>query len=200
LLAADKRIGNSIRLDVWQVLLLTGANASGKSTFLRSIAFAILMSRMGLPVRASHCELQAQRLATVMRIQDALWQGMSRFQAEVKQLKAVLDRSQSLGNPVVLILDEILAGTNSEERRRGSLAFIRHLSDYQGLILITTHDLALAEIAITEPQRICCYHFADRAEIAAESADVLFDYKLRPGVLQSTNALQVMQAAGLPIE
>ncbi len=200
LLAVEKRVGNTIALQRGQVLLLTGANASGKSTFLRSIAFAVLMARMGLPVCARRCSLQQQRLATVMRIHDALWQGMSRFQAEVKQLKLVLDRSASAGNPVVLILDEILAGTNSEERRIGSLAFMRHLRDYQGLILITTHDLALADIATEEPERICCYHFADRAQLDAEQADVLFDYKLRSGVLQSTNALQVMQAAGLPIE
>ncbi len=199
LIQAETRIGNDIELRAGQVLLLTGANASGKSTFLRSIALAVLMARVGLPVCAKQCSMRAQRLATVMRIQDALWQGRSRFQAEVHQLRQVLDRSQSAGDPVMLILDEILAGTNSEERHQGSMAIIKHLSDYQGLILITTHDLSLAAIADEDPQRICLHHFADRAALDQEQSDVLFDYKLRPGVLESTNALQVMRAAGLPV-
>lgn len=200
LMPAASRVGNEINLRAGAVLLLTGANASGKSTFLRSIALAVLMSRLGLPLCADSCTLRPQRLATVMRIHDALWQGLSRFQAEVKQLKQVMERAHSPGEPVMLILDEILGGTNSEERRIGTLAFMKHFQDYRGLLLITTHDLSLTEIAATDPERIQCYHFADRAVLDEKDADVRFDYKLRPGVLQSTNALQVMQAAGLPIE
>lgn len=199
LIPREQRVGNDISLQQGQVLLLTGANASGKSTFLRSLALAVLMARVGLPVCARRCALRPQRLATVMRIQDALWQGRSRFQAEVHQLKQVLDRSRSAGDPVMLVLDEILAGTNSEERHLGSKALIEHLTDYQGLILITTHDLSLAHIAEAAPERIRCCHFADRAALNEERSDVLFDYKLRPGVLQTTNALQVMRAAGLPV-
>ena len=200
LMPSTSRVGNDIQLQAGEVLLLTGANASGKSTFLRSIALAVVMARVGLPLCADSCQLQPQRLATVMRIHDALWQGLSRFQAEVKQLKQVMERAQSPGEPVMLILDEILGGTNSEERRIGTLAFIKHFQDYRGLLLITTHDLALTEIADSEPERMRCFHFADRAVLDEQDADVRFDYKLRPGVLQSTNALQVMQAAGLPVE
>ena len=200
LMKPDLRVGNNVALCAGEVLMLTGANASGKSTFLRSIALAVLMSRLGIPVCADDCQLQPQRLATVMRIHDALWEGLSRFQAEVKQLKQVMERAASPGEPVMLILDEILGGTNSEERRQGTLAFIKHFRDYQGLLLITTHDLSLTEIVEHEPDRIRCFHFADRAVLDEADADVRFDYKLRPGILQSTNALQVMRAAGLPIE
>lgn len=199
LLAANVRIGNDIVLKRNQVLLLTGANASGKSTFLRSLSLAVLMARMNLPVCAQTCAMQPQRLATLMRVHDDVQAGLSRFQAEVKQLRHVLDRSASDGDPVILILDEILAGTNSDERRIGTRAILDHLKSYQGLIIITTHDLELAALADAEPERMYCAHFADQAVLEGEDSDVQFDYRLRPGVLHSTNALRVMKAAGLPI-
>ena len=199
LLSRATRVGNGIHLNKNQVLLLTGANASGKSTFLRSLSLAVLMARMGLPVCAQSCALKKQRLATLMRVHDDVQAGLSRFQAEVKQLRSVLDRSASEGDPVILILDEILAGTNSKERHQGTRALLAHLREYPGLIIITTHDLELAAIADEEPERMYCAHFADQAVLEGVDSDVQFDYKLRDGVLHSTNALAVMKAAGLPI-
>lgn len=211
LLPRDQRVGNDLVLRPDQVLMLTGANASGKSTFLRSCALAMLMARMGLPVCATSCRLRPMRLATVMRVQDDLLHGRSRFQAEVETLRRVLDRVEADPSGVMLVLDEILGGTNSRERHLGTRAIIEHLEGGGGVVLVSTHDLELTRLADHAPERFHLAYFADRAVLdqncaatqapaeAAACADVVFDYQLRAGVLQSTNALRVMRAAGLPV-
>ena len=102
---------------------------------------------------------------------------------------------------LMLRFDEVLGGTNSRERFLGTRALLEHLRGLDGCVLVTTHDLELARIADEDPQRVHLAHFADRAalEERADAADVAFDYRLRPGVVQSTNALRVMRAAGLPV-
>ena len=121
LLPHDGRVANAIALPIGQVLLLTGANASGKSTFLRSIALASVMASVGLPVCAQSCRLQPLRVATVMRVGDDLLGGRSRFQSEVLALRQVLDLvDDDDERPVLLALDEILAGTNSRATYRDS--------------------------------------------------------------------------------
>ncbi|MFW5751659.1 MAG: MutS-related protein [Planctomycetota bacterium] len=211
LLPRDQRVGNDLVLSPGQVLMLTGANASGKSTFLRSCALAMLMARMGLPVCAASCRLRPMRLATVMRVQDDLLHGRSRFQAEVETLRRVLDRVEADPSGVMLVLDEILGGTNSRERHLGTRAIIEHLAGGDGVVLVSTHDLELTRLADAAPERFHLAYFADRAvlerdadaeqtDTGAACADVVFDYQLRRGVLQSTNALRVMRAAGLPVE
>jgi hypothetical protein len=197
LLPRQQRISNPARLATDEVLLLTGANASGKSTYLRTVGLAVLLARIGAPVPAASCRLQPMRLAAVMRVQDDLHRGLSRFQAEVGQLKAALDHAAEGTSPVLFFFDEILAGTNSRERHLGTAAILKHLAGQPGAILVTTHDLALAELATEQAERIHLAHFADRA--AEDAEDVAFDYHLREGVLASTNALKVMRAAGLPV-
>ncbi|MHC5067268.1 MAG: MutS-related protein [Planctomycetota bacterium] len=201
LLPAATRVANDIVLKDGQVLLLTGANASGKSTFVRSLTLALIMDRAGLPICASACRLRRMRVATVMRVHDDLRAGRSRFQAEVDRLRAVLDLAEADDPaPLCLALDEILGGTNSRERHLGTQAIIDHLRGRPGLTLVTTHDLDLARVAEAEPERVVLAHFADRAALGEDaSADVAFDYQLRPGVLASTNALRVMHHAGLPV-
>ena len=203
LLPRATRIGNDIHLEEGQVLLLTGANASGKSTFLRSVALAQVMARLGLPVCARSCRLRLLRLATVMRVHDDLLAGRSRFQAEVEALRRVLDLVEASQGRVLLVLDEILGGTNSRERHLGTRAILDHLRGRDALALVSTHDLALADLASDEAQRFHLAHFADRARLDGDAqghgADVIFDYRLRPGVVASTNALAVMRSAGLPV-
>ena len=143
------------------------------------------------------------RLATVMRVADDLRGGRSRFQAEVERLKAMLDRMEDGAGPVCLALDEILGGTNSLERHHGTRAVLDHARGGHGVVLVSTHDLDLARLAEDEPERFVLAHFADRAalgEVTEGGPDMIFDYQLRPGVLQSTNALRVMQAYGLPVD
>ena len=120
-------MGNDIALYQHQVLLVTGANASGKSTFLRTLALTQLFAWLGLSVAAKRCAVQPLQLATVMRVHDDLLAGRSRFQAEVEALKQALDRATDRA-PTVLILDEILAGTNSHERHLGTEAILRHVA------------------------------------------------------------------------
>lgn len=201
LLPSQQRVGNTLRIELGQVLLLTGANASGKSTFLRALCLAVVLARLGLPVPAQSCRLRPLRLATVMRVADDLRGGRSRFQAEVERLKGMLDRMapDSARAPLCLALDEILGGTNSRERHLGTQAVLDFARDGDGLVLVSTHDLDLARLAATEPQRYVLAHFADRAALGETSGDMVFDYQLRPGVLQSTNALRVMKAYGLPV-
>lgn len=204
LLPSDRRVANDIDLRTGQVLLLTGANASGKSTFLRSIGLAAVMASIGLPVCAQRCRLSVPRLATVMRVGDDLLGGRSRFQAEVAALRQVLDLVEADDpRPVLLALDEILAGTNSRERHIGTRAILEHLDGRPAIVLVTSHDLELVAVAEERPQQVVLAHFADRAVLHETDGDapgdVVFDYRLRPGRLTSTNAVRVMRAAGLPV-
>jgi len=196
LLDAESRVGNDLELRRGSVLLLTGANASGKSTFLRSIALAVVMARAGLPVCSRECRMPPVHLETVMRVSDDLAAGRSRFQNEVEALAASRERVHAAELAPVAILDEILAGTNSEERHLGAEAVIRDLHRSAALVLVSTHDLALASLADEDTETFVCMHFADDAD----TEDLRFDYRLRPGVLQTTNALKVMRRAGLPVE
>lgn len=197
LLPASARVGNSQTLDDGQVLILTGANASGKSTWLRTIALSTLMARAGTTVTADRCQMRPVLLATVMRVHDDLAAGRSRFQAEVARLAEALKRVSEAALPPLLVFDEILGGTNSAERHAGTQAIIRSRLGQSGVMLVATHDLALAQLAEEFPQAVQLAYFADTAD--DQSSDLAFDYVLRSGVIQSTNALRVMRAAGLDI-
>ena len=195
LLPMPLRVGNSLGLRHGQVLVLTGANASGKSTWMRTLSLCILLARAGTTVPATSCRLQPLRLATVMRVHDDLAAGKSRFQAEVARLAESLRYAQGPGPAPVLVFDEILGGTNSAERHAGTEAIIRSRLGSPGVMLVATHDLALAQLAEDFPDQVELAHFADNAD--ENSVDLAFDYLLRPGVIQSTNALRIMRKAGL---
>lgn len=197
LLPRARRVGNDLALAPGQALLLTGANASGKSTFLRACGLAYVLARAGATVPATGCVLKPARLATVMRVGDDLAAGTSRFQAEVAALARAFARLDQPGEPLVVLLDEILAGTNSHERHLGTRAVLGALRARAAAVLVTTHDLALAGLADETPGSLLLAHFADSA--AADGDDLDFDYRLRPGTTRSTNALRVMRAAGLPV-
>ena len=197
LLPRNRRVGNDLTVAAGQALLLTGANASGKSTFLRACGLAWVLARAGATVPAERCSLRPARLATVMRVSDDLAADTSRFQAEVAALARVFARVDQPGDPLVVLLDEILAGTNSHERHLGTRAVLIALRARAAALLITTHDLALGALADEIPGSLLLAHFADSA--AADGHDLAFDYRLRPGATRSTNALRVMRAAGLPV-
>jgi DNA mismatch repair ATPase MutS len=181
------------------VLVITGANASGKSTFLRASLLSVVLARCGVTIPAEELRLRRMRLATVMAVQDDVMRGISRFQAEVGRLKQVLDLAGSQGLPVLVALDEPLSGTNSVERHLGTAAVARALAQRAAGVLISTHDLALAELAQEKGLSVQVVHFSDHAAETGDGGTLAFDYVMRPGVLQTTNALRIMRLAGLPV-
>lgn len=189
------RVGNSMELGpsnrCW---IITGSNMSGKSTFLRSIGVNLLLAKAGTVVCASNFEFRALELATSLRLNDSLEEGLSSFYAEVKQLKTVLDKSEK-GTAMLYLIDEVFRGTNNRERLIGSQAFVKRIAGTESCGLITTHDLELSTLA-QQNANIRNYHFKEDIE----GDQMLFSYKLAEGPCPTTNALRVMKLAGLPVE
>jgi DNA mismatch repair ATPase MutS len=172
---------------------------AGKSTLLRAIGTNIVLAQAGAPVCAAALELPPIRLATSMRVQDSLAHGVSYFMAELRRLKAVVDLAAAAdqASAVCYLLDEILHGTNSAERQIAARRVIRHLVALGAIGAVSTHDLSLADdprLAATAVQA----HFGER--VSEQSADLGFDYTLRPGPAPTTNALRLMALAGLPTD
>lgn len=195
LLARATRVGNDLRVkERGFLLLVTGSNMSGKSTFLRTVGLAVLMTRTGLPVPAERFSLRGMHVVTCMRVHDSLKSGSSQFHAEVTRLAQCVKWASAEG-PTLVLLDEILAGTNSRERHVGTLAVMRSLATLNTTTLVATHDLALAELEQEFPTALRTVHFRDLIRDDVMS----FDYEMREGPLPSTNALRVMHAAGLDV-
>jgi hypothetical protein len=200
LLEPSRRVGNSVTIAAHGVLIVTGANASGKSTFLRASMLAVVLARCGVTVPAAGLRLHRLRLVTVMAVEDDVHAGISRFQAEVLRLKRALDLASSPGLPVLVALDEPLSGTNSVERHLGTAAVASALASHAAGVLISTHDLALAGLEGRPGMAVQVVHFSDHAAEHGDGATLAFDYRMRPGVLETTNALRIMRLAGLPVE
>ena len=190
------RVSNDITLDtLGTVLLVTGSNMSGKSTFLRTLGINLCLAQAGAPVCADLFEWTWIRLATCIRVDDSLEAGLSFFYAEVKRLKSLLDAATDRSRaPVVFLIDEIFKGTNNRERLIGSRAFIAALAHGNGFGLVTTHDLELTDLEKTVPG-LRNAHFQETVAAGA----LQFDYKLRPGPCPTTNALRIMELEGLPV-
>jgi len=177
-----------------RLILLSGSNMSGKSTLMRTVGVNAALALAGAPVRAARLRLSPLAVGATLRIQDSLMAGTSRFYAEVSRLRQLVDLA---GGPVPLLflVDEILAGTNSADRRLGAAAILRGLIDRGAIGIASTHDLALTEIATDLPGRALNQHFEDQLE----GETLRFDYRLRPGVVQRSNALALMRAVGLDV-
>ena len=197
LLPAGQAVANDVCLGPSpRLLVVSGSNMSGKSTFLRSIGVAVVLAQAGGPVRARRCRLSPLVVGATLRVQDSLQAGRSRFFAEVTRLRAVLDlvHAAERGGPAVLfLLDELLAGTNSHDRQSGAAALVRALLAGPSLGLLTTHDLALTALADQLGSTARNVHFADDLS----TGELRFDYRLRPGVVGHGNALALMRAIGL---
>ncbi len=196
LIDAERRVRNNLGFhELGQVLLVTGSNMSGKSTFLRTIGINICLAQAGGPVCAQQFSWTWLRLFCCIRVTDSLAEGLSYFYAEVKRLKVVLDAVTTKNEqPVLFLIDEIYKGTNNRERLGGSQAFIQALQTGNGLGLLTTHDLELAQLE-TNGSHVSNVHFQE----TVENGQLLFDYKLKPGPCPTTNALRIMEQEGLPI-
>jgi hypothetical protein len=194
LLPRDHCIRNDLVLDEKaRVLLVSGSNMSGKSTMLRTVGINVVLALAGAPVRAESLALTPLQVGATLRIQDSLAEGASRFYAEITRLKLLVDLSQKTP-PLIFLLDEILAGTNSHDRRIGAEAVVRGLLSRGAMGLLTTHDLALAEMAATLPGARNV-HFEDRIV----DGKLEFDYRMREGVVQHSNAIALMRAVGLDV-
>jgi DNA mismatch repair ATPase MutS len=166
---------------------------SGKSTYLRTVGVNVVLALAGARVRATRLRLTALQPGATLRIQDSLQAGRSRFYAEITRLKALADLAER-GVPLLFLLDEILHGTNSHDRRIGAEAIVRGLLARGAIGLVTTHDLALTELAGQEGA-LANAHFEDQVV----DGEIAFDYRLRPGVVTHSNALALMRAVGLGV-
>jgi DNA mismatch repair ATPase MutS len=177
-----------------RVLIVSGSNMSGKSTLLRTLGVNTVLALSGAPVRARRLRLTPLQVGASIRIQDSLQAGASRFYAEIMRLRQIVDLTAG-ALPVLFLLDEILHGTNSHDRRIGAEGMVRGLMGRGAIGLVTTHDLALARIADELGPRAANVHFEDRLE----GGTMTFDYLLRPGVVQRSNALELMRSVGLEV-
>jgi DNA mismatch repair ATPase MutS len=190
-----KAVVNDASLDAGhRLLVVSGSNMSGKSTFLRTIGLNVVLAHAGSRVPAGSLRLTPLRLGASIRTVDSLQEGASRFYAELQRLKAVVDLS--LGERKLLfLLDELLSGTNSHDRKIGAEGIVETLLRRGSIGLVTTHDLALAAIAERAENQAVNVHFEDQII----DGRIQFDYRMKPGVVKTSNALALMRAVGLDV-
>jgi hypothetical protein len=195
LIPASRCVPNSVSLDSGlQMLVVSGSNMSGKSTLLRTTGVNAVMALAGGPVRAKRLRISILRIGATVRVMDSLQAGTSRFYAEIQRLHEIMKLAKG-PEPVLFLLDEILHGTNSHDRAIGAEAVLRGLIAHGAIGLVTTHDLALAKIADALAPGAANTHFEDHLE----DGKMIFDYRLRSGVVQKSNALELMRAVGLEV-
>jgi hypothetical protein len=195
LIPDDRVVRNDVRLgDDQQVLIVSGSNMSGKSTMLRTLGINAVLAQAGATVRARRLRLSPLAVGASIRVSDSLQGGVSRFYAEILRLRQILDLTSG-PIPVLFLIDEVLHGTNSHDRRIGAQAVVRELAARGALGLLTTHDLALANIAESLTGRAVNVHFEDHIE----DGRIHFDYVMRPGVVHKSNAIELMRSVGLEI-
>ena len=193
LIAEDRCVRNDVSLGGGtSVLMVSGSNMSGKSTLLRAVGTNAVLAQAGAPVRASKLRLSPLTLGATLGIRDSLQEGTSRFYAELVRLRDIV-RIAAGPVPLLFLLDEILHGTNSHDRRLGAAAVVRGLVQRGAIGLVTTHDLALSEMVDDPAVRAVNVHFEDQLV----DGQMLFDYRMRPGVVRTSNALALMQTLGL---
>ena len=202
LIAPVLRVGNDVTVGPPETLLLvTGSNMSGKSTLLRAIGLNVVLAQAGAPVCARSLTMPSVELRTSIRLADSLERGVSLFMAELERLKEIVDaaRAPARARPLLYLLDEILHGTNTAERLIAARAVLVHLVRAGAIGAVTTHDLTLAaDGALAAAARPV--HFTEQVSGAAgDGAGMSFDYKLRPGLATSTNALKLLALVGLAL-
>jgi len=195
LLAAEKCVRNSVHMgEGSRVLLVSGSNMSGKSTLLRAVGINTVLAMAGAPVRARRLRLSPLQVGASIRVNDSLQEGSSRFYGEITRLRRIFDLAG--GDPPLLFLfDELLQGTNSMDRRIGAEGIVRALVERGAIGLVSTHDLALAEISGPLNVQIRNVHFQDELQ----EGRIRFDYRLRPGVVAKSNGLELMRSIGLEV-
>lgn len=195
LLAEKACIRNDVRLDrETRVLLVSGSNMSGKSTLLRTVGISAVLAMLGAPVRAASLELNPMSIGATMRIHDSIQEGRSRFYAEIRRIKEMLDLAQSQP-PLLFLMDEILHGTNSHDREIGASAIINGFLERGAIGLLSTHDLALTRMPDALGGTLRNVHFQD----TFDGEELHFDYRIHDGVVQHSNALALMRGVGIEV-
>lgn len=195
LLQADKCVTNPVKIDgSGELMLVTGSNMAGKSTYLRSIGINTVLAMAGAPVYAEYFCLSPVQVISSMRIADNLEESTSTFYAELKKLKTVIDKVNS-NEKVFILLDEILRGTNSLDRHTGSAALVKQLIRHQAAGIIATHDVELAKMKEAYPANILNYHF----DVQVNKDELYFDYRLKEGICTSLNASLLMKKIGIEL-
>ncbi len=194
LLPEASAVRNDVSLGPPRLLVVSGSNMSGKSTLLRTLGANVVLAQAGAPVRARRMTLGPLAVGASIRITDSLQGGVSRFYAELLRLRQIVDLAAG-PLPVLFLIDEFFHGTNSHDRRMGAEALVRGLLQRGARGLVTTHDLALAEIVESLDGQGANVHFEDRLE----NGQIRFDYVMRPGVVRKSNALELMRSLGLDI-
>ncbi len=195
LIHASRRVGNDVTLPApGSALLVTGSNMAGKTTLLRTLGINAVLAQAGAPVCARSLHLSPLWVASSMRVEDSLAKGLSLFYAELRRLKAVIDRCEA--GPALFLLDEMLQGTNTAERQAASRAILRHLVDRGAIGAVATHDLGLTDLEAATSGRVRNVHFTD----SIEGGQMRFDYRMRAGVVSTTNALALLRQVGIEVE
>lgn len=193
LINSTTRIANSICIDNFkQLLVVTGANMAGKSTFLRTIGVNMVLAMAGAMVCAKKFVISPIQLHTSIRVTDSVQNNESYFFAELKRLQSITDRMKA-GENLFVIIDEMLRGTNSKDKHYGSMALIEQLLNYNTSGLLATHDIALGKLAEKYPLNVRNYRF----EVEIANNELNFDYKLKPGISQNLNATFLMKKMGI---
>jgi hypothetical protein len=196
LLPPSTAVGNDLTLgSKMQLIVVSGPNMAGKSTFLRGVGINAVLAQCGAPVRATRLRLSPLAVGASICVLDSLQGGVSRFYAEIKRLKLLSDLAEAPA-ALLFLLDELLSGTNSRDRFDGTRFVVRALVRRGAIGMVTTHDLALTEIPQTMGELAQNYHFED----SIEEGELKFDYRLHPGIVRTSNALTLMQAVGLKLE
>jgi DNA mismatch repair ATPase MutS len=190
----DVHLGGELRL-----LIISGSNMSGKSTLLRSIGLNAVLAWAGATVRAHSLRISPLQVGASLRVVDSIQDGRSRFYAEITRLRQIMDLANGHAGDgartLLFLIDEMLSGTNSHDRRIGAEALARTLVGRGAIGLITTHDLALAHIAEALGATAVNMHFSD----TIADGRLNFDYRLRPGIVEHSNALELMRSVGLEV-
>ncbi len=190
-----KRVDNFIDISSnAELMLVTGSNMAGKSTYLRSIGVNVVLAMSGAPVCAASFSVSHVQIISSMRITDNLEESTSTFYAELKKLKTIIEKVNA-GEKVFILLDEILRGTNSLDRHTGSKALIKQLIKKKAAAIIATHDLELANLKNEFAENILNYHF----DAQVSNDELFFDYQLKPGICQSLNASILMRKIGIEL-
>lgn len=195
LLMPEQRVANDLTLrGPGTCLIVTGSNMAGKSTLLRAVGVNIALALAGGPVVATRMRVPRVRLRASMRIADSLQSGASYFQAELSRLRLVVHEADAQP-PIFFLLDELLRGTNAKARHLGARAVVRHLLERGATGLVATHDVALSELEEEQPGVVENVHFTD----VIDRGEMTFDYRLRPGVVKTSNALRLLAQVGIEV-
>jgi hypothetical protein len=196
LLPEGRAVRNDLRLDdSLRLILVSGPNMAGKSTFVRGVGINAVLAQCGATVQATRLRMSTLSVGASICILDSLQGGVSRFYAEIQRLKLISDLTRGPAH-VMFLLDELLSGTNSHDRLIGTQFLVRALVAHGAVGLITTHDLALTQIPEAHSGIAINCHFEDHLE----NGELKFDYRLKPGIVQTSNALKLMQSIGLAVE